>query len=169
MFMVNHLIGFGAGSSALTETLVDRTTGTNIGDMTGGGGLAAAFDGTTAQAFLSAAFLSGGNGYVGKSYGAAKIYSKFIVYGSNDDGYDFTVDGTITITIYGKNGSPASATDGTSLGTTGSFSNNNDESSGRTIVSTDQSNSFTHVWAYVVSGTGGTSTCVAELEIYELI
>ena len=41
MLMVNQLIGFGVGGD--WEVLVDRTLGTNIGNMTAVGGLAAAW------------------------------------------------------------------------------------------------------------------------------
>jgi hypothetical protein len=74
------------------ETLIDTTGKTKIGDLTGGGGLAAAFDGTTAQALASCAtgVKSGTTpAYVGVDWGAGvtKTVTRFQVWGSSDCGF----------------------------------------------------------------------------------
>ena len=153
--------------TARHPVLVDRTAGTNIGDMTGGGGLAAAFDGTKSQVSTACAYNASAAGYVGKTHAAAKIISHVVVYGANNNGYVFTVNPAMTITLYGKNGAaPASATDGTSLGSI-SFTDATDESAGRTIISIDQGTAWLHNWVYINDGAADAHIC-AELEIYEI-
>lgn len=139
--------------------LLDRTAGTNIGDMTVSGGLAAAFDGTTNQAKASSAQKSNGAGYCGKDWGATSyVYTMAVVYPTNDLG--FTNNSTVTVTMYGSNSSPASGTDGTSLGSTGSIA---DTTSAQTINITN-TNAYRYVWVYV-DGTGASDTYFAELQL----
>jgi len=150
------------------ETLIDRTTGTNIGNMTLGGGLAAVFDGTTNQTAAAGAGISASPGYVGKTHAAGKAISKIIVHGSNNVGYVNTGTTTsVTITLYAKNGVPASATDGTSLGSITFNQSATNESAGRTITSSDQVTTYTNYWAYVNGGAN--STYFIELVAYEMI
>jgi hypothetical protein len=169
MLMVNQLIGFGVGSSAV-ETLVDRTTGTVIGNMTSGAAQSNCFDGTTSQALSAGAgacpFVNNAPGYVGKTYAAGKAMSRVVVYGSNDDGFMYAANPSVTITLYGKNGVPANGTDGTSLGTL-TFTDTADESGGRTVSSTDTSTTYTNVWVYINGG--AISTACAELVMYEML
>lgn len=167
-FAITHLAGFGAyTASSGGEVLVDRTTGTNIGNTTFSGGLAAAFDGTTSQA--SAACAAGVNSpddYVGKTFGAGKRASRVVVHGSNDQGFANGANPSTTLTLYGKNGAaPANATDGTSLGST-TFTDTTNESSGRTITSTDTTTSYLHWWVKV--DVAGNSSAIAELVMYEM-
>jgi hypothetical protein len=84
------VLGFGGGSRDLVQTVVDRTAGTVIGNMTAGGGNAAAFDGTTVQAVAVGARITGSSsGYVGKDWGAGvtKVISGIVMVGSSDEGY----------------------------------------------------------------------------------
>lgn len=169
MFMANHLVGFGAGSATLTETLFDRTLGTNIGDMTAQGGLAASFDGTTSAAQnTSGVSQTPGNvtsSYVGKNYSAVGAHgvSKVIAYGSTDGGFNNNL-GTVTLTLYGKNGSnPSNATDGTSLGSV-NFTDVSNQSAGKTITSGDTVTLYDRFWVTISSGTGAYK--FAELQFY---
>lgn len=122
MFMSNHLIGFGAAPVNLVSTLWDRTTGTNIGDFTDTGGLAAAFNGVTSDSVAAAATKQTGNlnnGYVGKNLGAAHIIDKIEVWGCTGVGFQGGT-GSFSINIYGSNSLPGGATpwnNGTLLGT----------------------------------------------------
>ena len=150
----------------LSEALIDRTTGTNIGNMTALGGLAASFNGTTSETTTNASGISASPGYVGKTYGAGKIFSRAVVYGSSNAGFINGTNPSTTLTIYGKNGTPASATDGTSIGSV-TFTDTTNESAGRSVTSTDTTNTYTSIWVYV---NGGAVSCnCAELEMYELI
>lgn len=61
--------------------------GSNIGDMTNGGGLAAAFDGNLSQASSAAAKSATGSlasGTVGKNWGSTKTVTKVVVVGTSD-------------------------------------------------------------------------------------
>jgi hypothetical protein len=173
--VVNQLIGFGAFTDASggTETLVDRTTGTIFGDMTTGGDFRSAlYDGTTNQALGGGAgpcpYKTGTSGYVGKSYSAGKKFSKAIVYGPNDDGFVYASNPSVTLTVYGKNGSnPANSTDGTSIGSL-TFTDTGNESAGRTITSTDTVTAYDRIWV-TVSGAGSQSYSMAEIVLYELL
>ena len=164
-FALNHLIGFGRRrSSGLTETLVDRTLGTNIGTFTGNGGLAAVFNGTTSQSYTVSGVHVGTDGYVGKTHAAAKICSRVVCYGAADLGFS-SVNNSCTLELYGKNGSaPSSSTDGTLLATL-TFTDTTNESAGRTLTSTDQVTAYDH-WFVRVTSTA--NLVMTELVMYEL-
>lgn len=149
------------------EVLIDRTLGTNIGNMTLNGGLAAAFDGTTNQTAASVARTSGtSTGYVGKTLATPAPVERAVVHGSNSNGYAFTVNSATTVTLYGKQGAaPSSGTDGQVLGTI-SFTDTSNESTGRTITSTDAETVWDHVWVYVDCPTEPTAVYVGELVLY---
>ncbi len=150
------------------EALVNRSTGTDFGNMTFSGGLAATRDGNTNQDDAAAARTIGSaaTGYAGSAFGAGKAYSRFIIYGTNNAGYHDSGTGTIILTIYGKNGVPANSTDGTSLGTT-SFANYANASDGKNIASTNLVTTYTHVWVAVTLPSADVSRC-AEFIIYEV-
>lgn len=142
--------------------------GTNLGDMTGGGGLVAAFDDDTTQAAAAcAAEAASTSAWVGKTLPTAKSIHKVVVHGSNDAGFVSAINPTVTIKLYGKNGTaPASATDGTLIGTT-SFTDTADESAGRTITSTDRDTVWDHVFINVTHNGAANQINVAELVIHE--
>jgi len=170
MFMSNHLIGFGANSGAsLVESLYDRTTGTNIGDMTGNGGLAAAWDGTTSQGFTTSARAAAASGYVGKQLSAASIISRVIVYPPTDlpsggPGYSNAGSGDGTLSLYGKNSAPGSGTDGTLLATA-AIANPQSHAGPDTLTSTDNVNTWAYVWVYF-NRTSNDNTYIAEVQLY---
>lgn len=150
--------------SAASESWVSQSAGTNIGNMTANGGLAAAYDSTRAQsAAASAAAGMGTNAYIGKQLAASKIISRVRVFGSNNNGF---ISGgalsSVTINLYASNSSPANSTDGTLIGTL-TFTNTTDESAGRDVYSND----LTNAWAYVWVQLGTIGARVAELEIWE--
>jgi hypothetical protein len=163
MLMLTELSGF--ASRSLSEVLVDRTLGTNIGNMTVNGGLAAAFDGTTNQGTAACAADTTGTGYVGKTHTVPRVPGRVTVHGSNDAGYSSGGNGSCTITWYGKKGTaPANATDGTVLGSI-TFTDTSNESTGRDITTQDQ-NGYDHWWVTVVVAA---NVFVAELVMYELL
>jgi hypothetical protein len=131
--------------------LIDRTAGTNIGDMTSGGGLAGAFDGVTNQGRSFCArkgSAAAQNGWVGKTFGVPTAIDSVTVFGSSDVGY-VDNDPTVTITLYGKTGAaPASGTDGTSLGAI-TFADTGNESVGRLIASANVASYWAHVWVHL--------------------
>ena len=148
----------------LTETLYDRTTGTNIGDMTATGGLAASFDGNTSQSNAQCSVRSNlSNGFVGKTMGASAPISKIVVRSTNNIG--FTNTGNVTIQLYAKTSAPSSGTDGTLLGTN-AIGSGGSNSTDYTVTSSDTTTSYSNVWAYITSSGGSADIYCAELSIY---
>lgn len=80
--------GSAAPAPAAGSRLVDRTQGTAIGDMTGGGGLAAAWDGAASQPWTKCAVLKGQIAHVGRQWGSGKTrkVTRFRLHGSKDWG-----------------------------------------------------------------------------------
>jgi len=151
-----------------------------IGNMTSGGGLAAAFDGVFSQAAASSAERTGSgtslSSYVGKNFSGAsdQKIQQATIYPSNDGGFVVTAIGpggvyptvAITLNLRGKASAPSSASDGTLLGTSGSIPNT---FSAVTIVSTDQSTAWKYVWVEMISTVSFSTTIsniVAELSLF---
>lgn len=153
------------GGAVQQLVLIDRTAGSNIGDMSGGGGLSAAFDGNIDQAVGSAAQkASSSEAYVGKTLAAAKIFGRAIAYGANDSGFG-SGDVEVTITVRGKAGAaPASFDDGTAIGSV-TFTDTADATP-QQIESSDLSNSWDHLWITISAGVTQAWRC-AELVLYE--
>jgi hypothetical protein len=143
------------------------TGGTNIGNMTSNGGLAAAFDGNTNQnAGASAERLAATTAYVGKTPASAKRVFKFDAYGANNFGYQGNNDST-TLTLYGKTGSaPASATDGTAIGSV-TFTDTSTANM-QSVTSTDNETLWDHIWMTISHGSAVGNWC-AELILYEAV
>lgn len=151
-------------------TLFDRTTGTNIGNMTAGGasGLSGAFNGVLNQLAAGGSGISASPGWIGKRATFGRAVSKVACYGTNNVGYVNTGAVTqVTITLYGKNGTPANGTDGTALGSITFNQNAVNDTAARVIFSSDQVTTFTHVWVYIHGGAAN-STYIGQLVIYEM-
>ncbi len=164
--------------TSLSNTIDRALAGsTNIGNMTSGGGLVAAFDGVYAQTAAASATLGASGGaagagsiftlstYVGKDYSLAtdQAIEQATVYPSSDRGFAYgTYDvpdsklGGVTwpfipsmvFNLRGKATLPASASDGTLLGTSGSILNS---TASVTVVSGDQATAWKYVWMEQVS------------------
>ena len=169
MLMLNAFTGFGASSAASASAAL-YSGGTNIGDFSAGGGLTAGFDGNTAQTPAAGARKTGNStGYIGKNHGSSvyKLSSaKVYPCTASGDPAGFANDGTtFTLTLYGKATAPASATDGTSLGTTGSISI---AAALQTITSSDTTTAYQYFWVAFTGGAGGGSFYCSEVEFYVL-
>jgi hypothetical protein len=140
------------------------TGGSNIGDMTSDGGLAAAFNGTTNAAGTSCARkLSATTAYVGRTLASPSSVSTCTVYGSNNAGFVGAINPNVQLQLYGKTGSaPASDTDGTVIGTV-SFTDTANESGGRAITMTDTTTVWDHVWVRIVNSGAANSLAIAEI------
>ena len=164
------LIADGVTGVTLTSSFVQisGSEGSTIGSMTN---LSKAFDGVTSAAANSGECASENSvpfSWIGKSLSSESFrISQAIVFGSNDFGFDTNTNAAMTITLYAKTGSaPTSSTDGTSLGTV-SFTDTGNESSGRTITSSDVITLWDHVWVRIVRDSGSnTRARVAELRFY---
>lgn len=93
------------------QTQVAQDAGTALGNMTYGGGLAAAFDGNTSQASTAASYTGGGvpvaAGYIGKDWGPdnSKIITGFKIWGMTDFGYEAANGSStfsMTVTLQGS-------------------------------------------------------------------
>ena len=156
------------GRKRRIEALVDRTLGSNIGDLTTNDGLAAIFDGTTSQGVINCGTKSTTTfGYAGKTYTAAKIFSRVVVYGANNGGFAPLANPSVTLALYGKNGSaPASSTDG-ALVASWTFTDGTDGAA-QTINASSNKASFLHWWVRVDIGSSG-NIALAEVVMYEVI
>ena len=106
---------------ASSSSVVSGGTGTNVGDLTANGGLAAAFNGATSQAAGAGAtkdVSAASGGFIGKDWGVStpKTISQAVVHGANDGGLVGTGP-NVTLTLRGSNTTPSYGS-GTSLAST---------------------------------------------------
>lgn len=141
---------------------------TTIGNGTAGGGLAAAFDGTTNQAIAASAQLAGNNAiYVGADFGSGtekRVY-KAEIWGTNDQGYVSGANPSVTLTLRSGTTAPAGATSGTSRGTATFTDTANESGNTRTINSSDKTTAIRY-W-HVATGTHNATKGIAEIKFYE--
>jgi len=152
----------------MTESLIDRLSGTKYGSTFTLGGINAIFDGNKiANNPQFGAYVNGASSaWFAVHWPVGKVFSRAKVYGWNDRGFcDNQTSAPVTISYYGKNGTFNSGNDGTLLGAT-TFNDTNDESAGRTVNSNGDTNAYTD-WACVVT-INGTGVCIAEAEHWEL-
>jgi hypothetical protein len=162
----NQLVGFGFILRELSSVVIDPASGSVIGGTWTDGGQTEIYVVVTSRAAGVAANGGVTDVWSGKTYSGAKIFSKALLYGSNNGGFDASDNPSITINIYGKNGAPANKTDGTLIGTL-TFTDTANESAGREITSTDLVNSYTSIWFSII-GDGSHSIWVAEATFYEM-
>lgn len=168
------------------SNFISAGTGTSIGDMTSRGGLAAAFDGNTAQTFATACaklFYSGTavtlpttpTTYVGKNYSASggKQIASAMVYPINTGFLTWSKSAGATPTVSmvlnlrAKATAPASSSDGTLLG---SLAVSTTATAPVTITSSDAVTAWNYVWiemAFTFAGSGA-STLSAESYVSEV-
>lgn len=149
------------------SNIIDRVLAgsASIGNMTSGGGLAAAFDGTFSKTAATSAELTGTSGavtngtlggitsFVGKNYSAAsdQTIAQATVYPSSDFGLAAaTAIGpgratiyNITLNLRGKASAPANSADGTLIGQTVLASS---VTTPVAIISTDLATAWKYVW-----------------------
>lgn len=152
---------------------IDRTLGTNFGDCTADGGLAAAYDGTTNQTGTSCARTAGSVTacYVGKTGDVSRYLSKVTIYGSNNNGYVSSANPSVTANFRAQVGgsAPANAAAAASAGVLlGSitFTDSANESTGRDITSSDTTTLYDHWWVSY-SWSGAQKANIAEHRFYE--
>lgn len=154
-----------AGKISVSTTQV--TGGTNIGNMTDAGGLAAAFDGTTSQAQAASAQIgvsnSGYNNTVGKDWGAgvSKVLRKVVIYAPNDAAI-LGAAGTTTVKVQGSNDNSS----WTDLYTSGSIGGSG------TSTTIDNNSGLIVTTAYRYhringNGNGSNAFAVAEVQFFE--
>lgn len=155
----------------MPEVFIPAADGTIIGDFTDTDTFHSqnqAFDGDTTEGSNSCAATQNESGYIGKQYSAGKIFSRMVVYGSDNDGFSGNSGESFTINVRGNNSAPGSRSDGTLIGTI-TF-NDPDDATAQIITSTDLVNHWTYIWAEVINNGSATPyLLVAEIEIYEWV
>ena len=149
-------IGF---EGATTVDLVPGSEGTLIGNMTSGGGLAAAFDGTVNVASAEAR-VSGATGTVGKQWSSAKTITQYVVKSPSDD--NFGGSSPITIKLQGSNDGSA----WTDLHTDSGVGNTGTAKVQVVTSGITTSTAYTYHRIEISGGGAGTTNC-AEVEFYE--
>lgn len=147
------------------SSLIDRTSGSVISNFNSLPGNA--FDGVTSQGngFCAGKSATAANsGYVGKTMAGPTAIENATVRGSSNLGYVDGSNPSVTLELYGKQGSaPSSATNGTLLGTI-TFTDTNNESSARQIDSTDVNTYWDHLWIRLSQSTNS-AIRIAEIEM----
>lgn len=110
MSAVSQMRLLGASSKTVTNL---GNTGTSFGDLTAGGGLAAAFDGVTSQAAASGARKTASTrSYIGKNYsgGSPSAYpiDRVTYYTSSDQGLSSNGAVSCTVQLRGMHTAPSS-------------------------------------------------------------
>ena len=119
----------GASTSSIDNSVgsgatMPGTTGTNIGNMTSNGGLAAVFDDTHHTSSGTSANVSGTEGFAGKNWnGRSTIIDSVSIFPpDNYTGKFFRGSSEGQLRLYGSNSAPSSGTDGTLLADSGVIS-----------------------------------------------
>jgi hypothetical protein len=156
------------------QSVVPQAAGTPIGNMTQGGGLAAAFDGTTNQTMNAGAYTNGSQtpsgrryGYIGKDWGAghSKVISGFVATGASDHGFKESSTPTIVCTLLGSaTNDPTTATNlGSAAGVTDATGLVIAKLSGLSV-----SSAYRFHWIRIdTAADGGENVNIAELILYE--
>jgi hypothetical protein len=152
------------------ETLISQGTGTNIGGMTGGGGLAAAFDGNTSQtATASATEASVTVARIGKDYGSGteRVVTGMKTWGANNDGYSSSgAPPTIDLVLKASNTDPTgTGWTGDTIGTIAQFSDGSTALPKETLGNANAT-AYRYVWCEITCSASSTLN-MAEVEFYE--
>lgn len=165
--------------TALTNQISQTLSGSlNIGNMSSGGGVAAAFDGNATKATPASASLnnSGGSGagaaidcFVGKNYSGASAQAIYeaVLYPPTDQGFataSYTPPGggsgsvqgvPMLITLRAKSTAPSAPSDGTILGQASFFTNGPQNTSALVIPSNDTVSTWNYVWVEITCSLPG--------------
>ena len=146
------------------RTQILQSAGTAIGDMTAGGGLAAAFDGVNPQAYAACSQEhSSATQYIGKNWGSTKTITGFKAWASSDNGYCSLSGRTMTVTLIGHTSD--SPGDGTALGSIGPTTDANNLLMQK-LEGITTTTAYRYHWLKFVQS-AGSSASVAEVQFYE--
>ena len=158
-----------------TQAVVADGTGTAIGNMTEGGGLAAAFDGTTSQTDSQGAKLSSPSQdnttecYVGKDWGSGntKFITGFKSWSSSNDGMSSSGNNVSGCSLILRGSNTNDFTNSTTLGTLGSL-NFRLMSNEYSKLDVTRTSGYRYHWLQVRNGSSTACTnFMAELRFYE--
>lgn len=166
------VLGFPAGFRSRRQSLqvvLDRTLGTPIGNMTVGGGLAAAFDGVTAQTRVQSAAhpTNGSDGFVGKDWGVGvtRVVTGVVIYGSSDSGLLEIIDPLLSCQVRGHSAAPTLGTEGTLLK---AFTVQDAAGVTHSELTNFTAAAFRYVWLWI-DNSGASALQVAELQFYQTL
>ncbi len=170
MFYNNVLIGASGGTCETVQILFNPRAGTTIGDMTGGAGLAAAFNGRISASGSGAALASGaGSHYVGKDWGSGvtKTLTGVKTWGVSDSGYESEGGHTFSLHVYGSNSAPSNATDGTKVvEIVNNLTQGNNDQDQTVLSGFTTSTAYRYHWVAVVDRTSSGAAFMVAVEFY---
>ena len=147
---------------------IDTTGLPRFGDMTQGGGLNAAFDGNISQDTSNCAVgvndSSTAFAGVDLGSGAARVLTGFRAFPTTNQGY-YQGGGanSVTVSLFGSNAQPVSATNGTLLGSASGTNSNSLVLSNFAVANTT---AFRFVWCVVSANPIAGKSFTAEFEFY---
>lgn len=159
--------GFTITGTTTGSSLISGSLGTIIGNFTTR--QSAAFDGNTSQmAAVCAAKGSATDSYIGKNFSALSGFkcTGALITSSSGAGFCDGSNPNVTISLYGKTTAPANSTDGTLLGTSGSFVDP-DRSKGIWITSSDTSTTYNYLWVRIQASSSATIV-VSEVQFFSI-
>lgn len=150
--------------TATTDIAIPFATGTTIGNMTVGAGIAAAFNGVTDANHDQSAARGATNGWVGKTWSGAKTITGVRVYASNNRGFVQGYNPTVNIIVEGSDNAFA-----TSFAVLGSATLTDYNAAVVEIFNLDQMEDYTsHRVKIEAPGVpASTGTYCAEVEFFE--
>jgi hypothetical protein len=154
-----------------SESMVSQGTGTAIGDMTSGGGLAAAFNGNKSLSWTTGARgpVNAVSDYCGKDWGVdvTRNISRYKTWGGTTYGYSAGSNVLMYIELYGSNSAPSNPSDGTLLGSA-SFTDN-DTTQPQDVTTGITPGDYRYHWITCRRSSGMDSQNYSEIEFYEII
>ena len=153
-----------AGTS---QSLISAGLGSPIGDMTGSGALAAAFDADNSETFAdSATIASATTAYVGKDWGLGntKLVTGFKVWGTNDQGFVPGSNPSVTVSLQGSTDNFVSST--VNLGAAGDVVDENSLQI-TNLTGLDTTTAFRYHRLKITHSGSASQMGVAEVEFYE--
>jgi hypothetical protein len=154
-----------------TDKLLSFASGTNRGDLTGGGGIDTCFDDDVTEAQAACATAAAvTSGYAGRTLAssAVAIPKRAWCYGSSDAGYVSAINPTVTLDLYGKTGAaPSTSTDGTLIGTVSFTDTANESATKREIALSTTNFQANHIWVRISHNGAANTTGIAEIIVYE--
>jgi len=154
--------------AGVTKTAIVPASHTVIGDMTSGGGNAAAFDANTSQSFPTVCSRTVGDvagSYIGLQFASGKIFAEAKFYSPSDLSY-FENSAAGTLNVRGSNSAVSAYTDGTQIGTSGALSSLG-SGVNHTVTSTDTTSTWTRIFGSLVHTGAAGKNAISELELWE--
>jgi len=172
MLQTTQLVGFGAGGGGgLTKTQIADGVGTAIGNLTGGGGLAAAYNGDTTENWDNGANRGGNTAEIGKNWGSGntKTICQYKVFLPSDVAMDSSATNNHTISVLDLHGSTDNfSSSDVTLSTPG---DKTESEAGLSFTIEQSEITTTTAFQYhkiFIAHNGAAATSIAEIQFWEL-